>query len=55
MFGENMCVHTFPRGICPKMNRLAQLVFKLSYYDVTVQHIGQYATAIKRVKQIIIL
>ena len=36
-------VHTFPKGISPKVNVLAQLEFELTYYDVAVQHISHYA------------
>ena len=35
--------HAFPKDICPKVNIIVQLEFKLNYYDdVTVQHISNY-------------
>ena len=36
-------VHTFPKGICQKVNVIAQLEFKFAY-EVTVQCISHYAT-----------
>ena len=39
-------VHTFPKSINPKMNTV-QLEFELFYYDVTVQHISDYATQLQ--------
>ena len=35
-----MGVSTFPKGIGPKVNVIAGLEFKLSYYDVDVLHIS---------------
>ena len=37
-------VHTFPKGICPKVNVIVRLEFKLVYYDSTVQHFNHYTT-----------
>ena len=37
-------VHTFPNGICPKVNMIARMKFKLAYYDSTVQHFNHYTT-----------
>ena len=34
-YGEG--VHTFLKGICPKVNVIARLEFELAYYDVAVQ------------------
>ena len=34
---ENKGVHTFTKGICPKMNVIARLEFELAYYDSAVQ------------------
>ena len=31
-----MGVHTFPKGICPKVNVIARLEFELAYYDSAV-------------------
>ena len=36
-------VHTFSKGICPKVNVIAWLEFKIACYDVAVQHISDYA------------
>ena len=30
-------VHSFPKGISPKVNVIAQLGFELTYYDLAVQ------------------
>ena len=35
-----MKIHTFPKGISPKVNVIALLEFELAYYDVAVQHIS---------------
>ena len=37
-----MGVHNFPKGIYPKVNMIAQLEFKLAYYDSSVQHFNHY-------------
>ena len=29
-------VHTYPKGICPKVNVIARLEYELAYYDSTV-------------------
>ena len=36
----NKRVHTFHKGITPKVNAIAWLVFQLNNYDITVQHIS---------------
>ena len=41
---ENKGVHTFPKGICPKVNVIAQLEFELIYNDSTVHHFNHYTT-----------
>ena len=33
---ENKGVHTFPKGICPKMNVIVRLEYELAYYDSAV-------------------
>ena len=33
---EDKGVHTFPKGICPKVNVIAQLEYELAYYDSAV-------------------
>ena len=37
-------VHTFPKGICPKVNIIARLENKLAYYDSTVHRFNHYTT-----------
>ena len=37
-----MAVHAFPKGISSK-ELIARMEFELIYYDVTVQHIGQFS------------
>ena len=34
----NKGVHIFPKGISPKVNIITQLMFKLAYVEVAVQH-----------------
>ena len=41
---EDKGVHTFPKGICPKVNIIARLEFELAYYDSVVQRFNHYAT-----------
>ena len=36
-------VHTFPRGICTKVNLIAQLEFQLVYFKVAAKHFSHYA------------
>ena len=33
---EDKGVHTFPKGICPKVNVIARLEYELAYYDSAV-------------------
>ena len=37
-------VHTFPKGICPKVNVIARLEYELAYYDSAVHRFNHYAT-----------
>ena len=37
-------MHTFPKGICPKVNIIVQLEYELAYYDSTVHHFNHYTT-----------
>ena len=37
-------VHTFPKGICPKVNVIARLEYELVYYDSTVHRFNHYTT-----------
>ena len=36
--------HTFPKGICRKINVIVRLVYELAYYDSTVQCFYHYTT-----------
>ena len=38
---EDKGVHTFPKGICPKVNVKARLEFELAYYDSAVHRFNQ--------------
>ena len=33
---EDKGVHTFPKGICPKVNVIARLEYELAYYDSAI-------------------
>ena len=37
-------VHTFPEGICLKVNVIARLEFELAYYDSAVHRFNHYTT-----------
>ena len=37
-------VHTFPKGICPKVNVIARLEYELAYYDSAVHYFNHYNT-----------
>ena len=41
---EDKGVHTFPKGICPKMNVLARQEYELAYYDSAVHRFNHYTT-----------
>ena len=41
---EDKGVRTFPQGICPKVNLIAQLEFELAYYDSAVHRFNHYIT-----------
>ena len=41
---EDKGVHTFPRGICPKVNVIARLEYELAYYDSAVHLFNHYTT-----------
>ena len=36
-------VHTFPKGISPKVNAVVQLEFKFAYFEAGVQNFSHYA------------
>ena len=39
---EDKGVHTFPKGICLKVNTRVRLEFELAYYDSTVGRFNYY-------------
>ena len=41
---DNKRVHTFPKGISPKMNAIAQLEFELAFFEAADQHFSHYTT-----------
>ena len=41
---EDKGVHTFPKGICPKVNIKARLENELAYYDSAVHRCNHYTT-----------
>ena len=41
---EDKGVHTFPKGICPKVNVIARLKYELAYYDSAVHRFNHYTT-----------
>ena len=41
---EDKGVHTFPNGICPKVNVIARLEYELVYYDSAVHRFNHYTT-----------
>ena len=41
---EEKGVHTFPKGICPKVNIIARLENELAYYDSAVHRFNHYTT-----------
>ena len=41
---EDKGVHTFPNGICPKVNVIVRLDYELADYDSAVLHFNHYTT-----------
>ena len=41
---EDKGVHTFPKGIFPKVNVIARLEYELAYYDSAVHRFNHYTT-----------
>ena len=41
---EDKGVHTFPKGICPKVNVIARLEYELANYDPVVHRFDHYTT-----------
>ena len=39
---EDKGVHTFPKGICPRVNVIARLEYELAYYDSAVHGFNHY-------------
>ena len=39
-------VHTFLKGISPKVNVIAWLELELAYFDVAIEHISYYVTGL---------
>ena len=39
-------VHTFSKGISPKVNVIPSVKFELDYYNVAVKHVSLYTTGI---------
>ena len=47
----NKCVHTYPKGINPKVNVIAWLEFELAYYDAVVYHANHSASGTSPIYQ----
>ena len=43
---EDKGVHTFPKGICPKVNVIARLKYELAYFDSADHRFKHYTTKI---------
>ena len=41
---EDKGVHTFPNGICPKVNVIARLEYEPAFYDSAVHRFNHYTT-----------
>ena len=41
---EDKGIHTFPKGICPKVNVIARLEYELANYDSAVHRFNHYTT-----------
>ena len=48
---EDKGVHTFPKGICPKVNVIARLEYELAYYDSAVHRFNRYTTSWSKKKK----
>ena len=53
--GVNKGVHTFPKGICPKVNIIAWLALELPNYIVVVQYTHHYAMENTEFKTVVML
>ena len=40
--GRIRWVHTFSKGISPKVNVIARLEFELAYFETAIQHLSHY-------------
>ena len=47
-------VHTFPKGICSKVNVIARLVFELANYDSAVHRFNHYTMRTLKSKRLVI-
>ena len=47
---EDKGVHTFPKGICLKVNVIARLEYELAYYDSAVHRFNHYTTRTPLIK-----
>ena len=50
---ENKGVHTFPKGICPKVNIIARLEYELAYYDFAVHRFNHYTTRTPKIQLVV--
>ena len=50
---EDKGVHTFPKGICPKVNVIARLEYEVANYDSAVQRFYHYTTRTLPEKEIV--
>ena len=41
---EDKEIHTFPKGICPKVNTIVRLEYEHAYYDSAVHRFNYYIT-----------
>ena len=49
---EDKEVHTFPKGICPKVNVIARLEYELAYYDSAVPRFNHCTTRTPRLMEL---
>ena len=48
---EDKGVHTFPKGICPKVNVIVRLEYELAYYGSAVHRFNHYTTRIPMMEE----
>ena len=44
-----MGVHTFPKGICPKVNVIARLEYELAYNESAVHPLNHYTMRVPQI------